>query len=41
MMDKRGESVSVTKRCETLGGCLFAGCADVTDNGYQVCAPGL
>ncbi|XP_039649452.1 ly6/PLAUR domain-containing protein 6 isoform X1 [Perca fluviatilis] len=37
MMDNHGDSVSVTKRCATLKDCLFTGCADVTDNGYQVC----
>ena len=35
-MDHHGESVSVTKRCATLQDCQFAGCATVTDNGYQV-----
>ncbi|XP_076580194.1 ly6/PLAUR domain-containing protein 6-like [Chaetodon auriga] len=38
MMDDRGDSVSVTKRCVTLEDCLFTGCAHVTDNGYQVCS---
>lgn len=37
MMDNRGDSVSVTKRCVILEDCLFTGCAGVTDNGYQVC----
>ncbi|XP_026015418.1 ly6/PLAUR domain-containing protein 6 isoform X2 [Astatotilapia calliptera] len=35
MMDRSGESVSVTKRCATLEECLFTGCADVADTGYQ------
>ncbi|XP_005933975.1 ly6/PLAUR domain-containing protein 6 [Simochromis diagramma] len=38
MMDRSGESVSVTKRCATLEECLFTGCADVADTGYQVCS---
>uniref|UniRef100_UPI0037E88C24 ly6/PLAUR domain-containing protein 6 n=1 Tax=Semicossyphus pulcher TaxID=241346 RepID=UPI0037E88C24 len=38
MMDKSGESVSVTKRCVTFKDCLFTGCAGVTDNGDQVCS---
>ncbi|XP_018557337.1 ly6/PLAUR domain-containing protein 6 [Lates calcarifer] len=37
MMDNRGDSVSVTKRCATLEDCLFTGCDDIIDNGYQVC----
>lgn len=36
MMDRSGKSVSVTKRCATLEECLFTGCADVADTGYQV-----
>lgn len=38
MMDSSGESVSVTKRCAALEDCLFTGCSDVTDGGYQVCS---
>lgn len=36
MMDDRGDSVSVSKRCATLDDCLFAGCAHVTFDGHQV-----
>uniref|UniRef100_A0A8D3DFJ9 LY6/PLAUR domain containing 6 n=1 Tax=Scophthalmus maximus TaxID=52904 RepID=A0A8D3DFJ9_SCOMX len=38
MMDDRGDSVSVSKRCATLDDCLFAGCAHVTFDGHQVCS---
>uniref|UniRef100_A0A672YBK7 LY6/PLAUR domain containing 6 n=1 Tax=Sphaeramia orbicularis TaxID=375764 RepID=A0A672YBK7_9TELE len=38
MMDDHGQSVSVTKRCATLQDCLFTGCAQVTDSGYQMCS---
>nr|XP_020447750.1 ly6/PLAUR domain-containing protein 6 isoform X2 [Monopterus albus] len=38
LMDNHGDSVSVTKRCATLEDCVFTGCADVTDNGHQVCS---
>ncbi|KAM6957931.1 ly6/PLAUR domain-containing protein 6 [Tautogolabrus adspersus] len=38
MMDKNGESVSVTKRCVTSQDCLYTGCADIPDNGNQVCS---
>ncbi|XP_028275626.1 ly6/PLAUR domain-containing protein 6 [Parambassis ranga] len=38
MMDSRGDSISVTKRCATLTECQFTGCADITDNGSQVCS---
>nr|XP_046238554.1 ly6/PLAUR domain-containing protein 6-like [Scatophagus argus] len=38
VMDNKGDSVSVTKRCVALQDCLLTGCADVTDNGYQVCS---
>ncbi|XP_037552643.1 ly6/PLAUR domain-containing protein 6-like [Nematolebias whitei] len=37
MMDDRGDSVSVTKRCATPESCRFAGCVNVTHNGFQVC----
>lgn len=37
VMDTRGESVSVTKRCVALDDCLLAGCAEITDSGYRVC----
>ncbi|XP_041834458.1 ly6/PLAUR domain-containing protein 6 isoform X2 [Melanotaenia boesemani] len=37
MMDKHGDSVSVSKRCATLENCRFTGCMELTDNGYQVC----
>uniref|UniRef100_A0A3B3BCC8 LY6/PLAUR domain containing 6 n=1 Tax=Oryzias melastigma TaxID=30732 RepID=A0A3B3BCC8_ORYME len=36
MMDDRGGSVSVTKRCATLENCQLTGCVNVTHNGYQV-----
>lgn len=36
VMDNSGESVSVTKRCVPLEDCLLTGCAEVTENGYQV-----
>ncbi|XP_041834457.1 ly6/PLAUR domain-containing protein 6 isoform X1 [Melanotaenia boesemani] len=35
MMDKHGDSVSVSKRCATLENCRFTGCMELTDNGYQ------
>ncbi|XP_076008637.1 ly6/PLAUR domain-containing protein 6 [Genypterus blacodes] len=38
MMDSRGNSVSVTKRCVTLKVCLFTGCTDDNYTGYQICA---
>uniref|UniRef100_A0A3P8TFB5 LY6/PLAUR domain containing 6 n=1 Tax=Amphiprion percula TaxID=161767 RepID=A0A3P8TFB5_AMPPE len=38
VMDHHGDSVSVTKRCAALEDCLFTGCADVTENGRQVCS---
>lgn len=38
VMDTRGESVSVTKRCVSLDDCLLAGCAEVTDSGYLTCS---
>ncbi|XP_019958901.1 ly6/PLAUR domain-containing protein 6-like [Paralichthys olivaceus] len=38
MMDYNGDSVSVTKRCATLEDCLYPGCTDVIENGYQVCS---
>ncbi|XP_029376942.1 ly6/PLAUR domain-containing protein 6 isoform X2 [Echeneis naucrates] len=38
MMDNKGHSVAVTKRCATLKDCLFTGCADITDNGRRVCS---
>ncbi|XP_022074985.2 ly6/PLAUR domain-containing protein 6 isoform X2 [Acanthochromis polyacanthus] len=38
LMDRHGDSVSVTKRCAALKDCLFTGCADVTENGRQVCS---
>ncbi|KAF6733339.1 Ly6/PLAUR domain-containing protein 6 [Oryzias melastigma] len=37
MMDDRGGSVSVTKRCATLENCQLTGCVNVTHNGYQMC----
>ncbi|KAM8903118.1 LOW QUALITY PROTEIN: ly6/PLAUR domain-containing protein 6-like [Spinachia spinachia] len=36
VMDNHGDSVSVTKRCVALKDCLSTGCADVSDDGYQV-----
>ncbi|KAM3857063.1 ly6/PLAUR domain-containing protein 6-like [Diretmus argenteus] len=38
MMDEQGNSVSVSKRCVTLQGCLSTGCTRVTDGGYQLCS---
>ncbi|KAK5891109.1 hypothetical protein CgunFtcFv8_018398 [Champsocephalus gunnari] len=38
MMDSRGDSVSVTKRCVSRTDCQFTGCADVTDAGCQMCS---
>ncbi|XP_039998118.1 ly6/PLAUR domain-containing protein 6-like [Xiphias gladius] len=38
MMNRNGDSVSVTKRCATLEDCRFPGCADVTDNGFRACS---
>lgn len=35
-MDRRGGSVSVTKRCVTLEDCLSTGCDDITESGHQV-----
>ncbi|XP_008426879.1 ly6/PLAUR domain-containing protein 6 isoform X1 [Poecilia reticulata] len=37
MMDNHGDSVSVTKRCATWEHCRFAGCVNITHNGFQVC----
>ncbi|XP_013866135.1 ly6/PLAUR domain-containing protein 6 [Austrofundulus limnaeus] len=37
MMDERGDSVSVTKRCAALDSCRLAGCVNLTHNGFQVC----
>uniref|UniRef100_A0A1A8FYK4 LY6/PLAUR domain containing 6 n=1 Tax=Nothobranchius korthausae TaxID=1143690 RepID=A0A1A8FYK4_9TELE len=37
MMDHLGDSVSVTKRCATLESCRFAGCVNISHNGFQVC----
>ncbi|KAM9820710.1 ly6/PLAUR domain-containing protein 6-like [Neosynchiropus ocellatus] len=38
MMDDRGGSVSVTKRCSTREDCLLTGCAYVPDSGYKMCS---
>lgn len=38
VMDNRGQSVSVSKRCASLHECQFTGCAFVSDNGHQVCS---
>ncbi|XP_028998450.1 ly6/PLAUR domain-containing protein 6 [Betta splendens] len=38
MMDDHGDSVSVTKHCASVDGCLFTGCVDAAYDGYQVCS---
>ncbi|XP_074520925.1 ly6/PLAUR domain-containing protein 6 [Halichoeres trimaculatus] len=38
VMDKDGESVSVTKRCVSFNDCLYTGCAEITESGNQVCS---
>ncbi|KAL6115368.1 lypd6 [Pungitius sinensis] len=38
VMDNHGDSVSVTKRCVALKDCLSTGCADVSDDGSQMCS---
>ncbi|XP_061840935.1 ly6/PLAUR domain-containing protein 6-like isoform X2 [Nerophis lumbriciformis] len=38
VMDRHGNSISVTKRCVTPEACLLTGCADVHDGGHQVCS---
>ncbi|XP_034534063.1 ly6/PLAUR domain-containing protein 6-like isoform X2 [Notolabrus celidotus] len=38
MMEKNGDSVSVTKRCVSIKDCLYTGCAEIAENGNQVCS---
>ncbi|XP_056286924.1 ly6/PLAUR domain-containing protein 6-like isoform X2 [Pseudoliparis swirei] len=38
VMDERGASVSVTKRCVALQDCLHAGCSEAPDAGLQMCS---
>ncbi|KAM6945364.1 ly6/PLAUR domain-containing protein 6-like [Aplochiton taeniatus] len=38
VMSALGDSVSVTKRCVALEGCIATGCTEVNVNGYQVCS---